>query len=43
MSSLYELNNIEQYFDGKKVLSIDNLHLENNKITGFFRLRIAFW
>ena len=36
MSSLYELNNIEQYFDGKKVLSIDNLHLENNKITGFF-------
>ena len=36
MSSLYELNNIEQYYDGKKVLSIDSLHLENNKITGFF-------
>ena len=36
MSSLYELNNIEQYYDGKKVLSIENLSLDKNQIIGFF-------
>jgi tungstate transport system ATP-binding protein len=36
MSSLYELNNIEQYYDGKKVLSIDTLSLDENQIIGFF-------
>jgi tungstate transport system ATP-binding protein len=36
MSNLYELNNIEQYYDGKKVLSIDNLCLDKNQIIGFF-------
>jgi len=36
VSSLYELNNIEQYYDGKKVLDIDNLILEKNEIVGFF-------
>lgn len=36
MSQLYELNNIEQYYDGKKVLSIDSLSLSENQIIGFF-------
>jgi len=36
MSQLYELNNIEQHYDGKKVLSIDNLTLNQNQIIGFF-------
>ena len=36
MNSLYELNNIEQYFDGKKVLDIKNLCLDKNQIIGFF-------
>ncbi|MBP7769509.1 MAG: energy-coupling factor ABC transporter ATP-binding protein [Aliarcobacter sp.] len=36
MSSLYELNNIEQYYDGKKVLNIENLSLDKNQIIGFF-------
>jgi len=36
MSNLYELNNIEQHYDGKKVLSIDNLTLDQNQIIGFF-------
>lgn len=36
MSSLYELNNIEQYYDGKKVLSIESLSLDENQIIGFF-------
>lgn len=36
MSSLYEIRNIEQYYDGKKVLSIDNLNLDENQIIGFF-------
>ena len=36
VSTLYELHNIEQHYDGKKVLSIDSLCLEENKITGFF-------
>jgi tungstate transport system ATP-binding protein len=35
MSVLYELNGIEQYYDDKKVLSIDNLILEENQIIGF--------
>ena len=36
MSDLYELNNIEKYYDGRKVLSIDNLTLGENQIIGFF-------
>ena len=36
MSALYKLNNIEQYYDGKKVLNIDNLTLDDNQIIGFF-------
>lgn len=36
MSSLYNLKNIEQYFDGRRVLSIDELSLEQNQIIGFF-------
>ena len=36
MNILYELKNIEYFFDGKRVLSIDNLILEENKIIGFF-------
>lgn len=36
MSSLYELNNIEQYYDGRKVLDIKKLTLESNQIIGFF-------
>jgi tungstate transport system ATP-binding protein len=36
MSSLYELSNIEQYHDGKKVLNIENLSLNKNQIIGFF-------
>lgn len=36
MSKLYELNNIEQYYDNKKVLSIDKLQLDENQIIGFF-------
>lgn len=36
MSNLYELYNVEQHYDGKKVLQIENLILEENKITGFF-------
>jgi len=35
MSVLYELNGIEQYYDDKKVLSIDRLKLEENQIIGF--------
>lgn len=34
--SLYELNNIEQHYDGRKVLSIEKLSLEQNQIIGFF-------
>lgn len=34
--NLYELNNIEQYYDGKKVLDIANLSLGENQIIGFF-------
>ena len=37
MSSLYELNNIEQYYDGKKVLNIENLSLDKNQIIGFVK------
>lgn len=36
MSKLYELNKIEQYYDGRKVLNIDNLVLDENEIVGFF-------
>lgn len=36
MKSLYELNNIEQYYDGRRVLHIDTLHLDENQIIGFF-------
>lgn len=36
MAILYELNDIEQYYDGRKVLSIDKLILEDNQIIGFF-------
>jgi len=36
VSTLYELENIEQHYDGKKVLNIDSLCLEENKIIGFF-------
>lgn len=36
MNILYELKNIEYFFDEKRVLSIDNLILEENKIIGFF-------
>jgi len=36
MSKLYELNNIEQHYEGRKVLSIDNLSLGQNQIIGFF-------
>ncbi len=36
MSTLYELRNIEQYYDDKKVLSVENLKLEENQIIGFF-------
>ncbi len=35
-NSLYELKNIQQYYDGRKVLDIDTLTLESNKIIGFF-------
>lgn len=34
--NIYELNNIEQYYDGRKVLDIEKLTLEENKIIGFF-------
>lgn len=36
MKSLYELHNVEQYYDGRKVLNIDNLTLDENQIVGFF-------
>ena len=36
MSSLYTLKNIEQYYDGKRVLQIENLTLDENQIIGFF-------
>jgi len=36
MSCLYKLKNIEQYYDGKKVLDIDSLTLDSNQIIGFF-------
>ena len=34
--SLYELNNVQQYYDGIKILNIDSLILEENQIIGFF-------
>jgi len=36
MKSLYELHDIEQYYDGRKVLNIDNLTLDESQIIGFF-------
>ena len=36
MSILYELKDIEHYYDGKKVLDIENLTLHKNQILGFF-------
>ena len=36
MISLYELKNVQQYYEDKKVLSIDNLTLEENQIIGVF-------
>lgn len=36
MSKLYELNNIEQYYEGRKVLNIENLSFDENQIVGFF-------
>ncbi len=36
MNKLYELNNVEQHYDGKKVLGIEKLILEENQIIGFF-------
>ncbi len=36
MKYIYELKNIEQFYDEKKVLSIENLKLQENQIIGFF-------
>lgn len=36
MARLYELRNIEKHYDGRKVLSIKSLNLEENQIVGFF-------
>ena len=36
MSTLYELKDVEQHYEGKKVLNIDYLKLEENQIIGFF-------
>lgn len=36
MTSLYKLQNIEQFYEDKKVLTIENLTLEDNQIIGFF-------
>ncbi|MDC7243373.1 MAG: energy-coupling factor ABC transporter ATP-binding protein [Sphaerochaetaceae bacterium] len=36
MANLYELNNIEQYYEDKKVLSIPTLAIPENQIVGFF-------
>lgn len=36
MSSLYSLKNIEQYYEGRRVLNIESLTLESNQIIGFF-------
>jgi len=36
MNTLYELQNIEQHYDGRKVLSIESLTLDENQIIGFF-------
>ncbi|GGD40539.1 hypothetical protein GCM10012288_13260 [Malaciobacter pacificus] len=36
MSSLYSLKNIEQYYEGRRVLNIPNLTINENQIVGFF-------
>lgn len=33
---LYELKDIEQYYDGRRVLNIEKLSIEENQIIGFF-------
>ena len=35
-NNIYELKDIKQYYDGRKVLSIEKLVLEENQIIGFF-------
>jgi len=35
MKTLYELKNIKHYYEGKKVLDIEELILEENQIIGF--------
>ncbi|NVJ52699.1 MAG: ABC transporter ATP-binding protein [Campylobacteraceae bacterium] len=36
MSNIYELKNIEQYYDGRRVLNIEKLSLQESQIIGFF-------
>ncbi len=36
MSNLYKLDNVQQYYDGRRVLNINNLVLNKNQIVGFF-------
>lgn len=36
MSILFELTNIRKYYDGKMVLNIEKLSIEDNQIIGFF-------
>lgn len=36
MNNIYELKNIEQYYDGRRVLNIENLSLQESQIIGFF-------
>lgn len=36
MNKLYELHNVVKYYDGKRVLNIEQLILEENQIIGFF-------
>ncbi|RXJ90787.1 hypothetical protein CRV01_06465 [Arcobacter sp. CECT 8983] len=36
MSNIYELKNIEQYYDSKRVLNIEKLSLQRSQIIGFF-------
>lgn len=36
VSNIYELNDIEQYYDGRRVLNIEKLTLQENQIIGFF-------
>ena len=36
VKTLYELKNVQQHYDGRKVLNIDNLKIDKNQIVGFF-------